>query len=40
VQQARHKLVKGQTPFLGVLLETLGRVDDRAEPGSTTPGAG
>ena len=40
VHQAGRKLVKGQTPFLGVLLETLGRVDDRARPGSTTPGAG
>jgi predicted NUDIX family NTP pyrophosphohydrolase len=40
VQRAERKLVKGQTPFLGVLLETLGQVDDGAGPGSTTPGVG
>jgi predicted NUDIX family NTP pyrophosphohydrolase len=40
VDGAGRKLVKGQTPFLAVLLETLGRVPDRAGPGSTTPTAG
>ena len=40
VQQAGRKLVKGQTPFLGVLLEALGAGDDGDGPGSTTPGAG
>jgi hypothetical protein len=39
VDQAERKLVKGQTPFLGLLLETLGRVTDHAGPGSTTPAA-
>jgi predicted NUDIX family NTP pyrophosphohydrolase len=37
VDQAERKLVNGQTPFLGLLLETLGRVADHAGPGSTTP---
>jgi predicted NUDIX family NTP pyrophosphohydrolase len=40
VHQAVRKLVKGQTPFVGVLLETLGRVADLSGPGSTTPVAG
>jgi predicted NUDIX family NTP pyrophosphohydrolase len=40
VDAAGRKLVKGQTPFLGMLLETLGRVPDRAGPGSTHPVAG
>ena len=38
VDQAGRKLVKGQTPFLGLLLESLGRVAGQAGPGSTTPG--
>jgi predicted NUDIX family NTP pyrophosphohydrolase len=40
VDGAGRKLVKGQIPFLAVLLETLGRAPDRAGPGSTTPTAG
>ena len=39
VDLAGRKLVKGQTPFLGVLLEILGRAADRNGPGSTTPAA-
>jgi predicted NUDIX family NTP pyrophosphohydrolase len=40
VDQAGRKLVKGQAPFLGLLLEALGRAADPAGPGSTTPAAG
>jgi len=40
VDRAGRKLVKGQTPFLGALLESLGRVPGRAGPGSATPAAG
>jgi predicted NUDIX family NTP pyrophosphohydrolase len=40
VDRAGRKLVKGQVPFLEVLLETLGRAADPDGPGSTTPGAG
>jgi predicted NUDIX family NTP pyrophosphohydrolase len=40
VDLAGRKLVKGQSPFLGVLLEVLGRVDEHNGPGSTTPAAG
>jgi predicted NUDIX family NTP pyrophosphohydrolase len=36
---ARHKLVKGQVPFIDALLEALARTD-RTDPGSTTPVAG
>jgi predicted NUDIX family NTP pyrophosphohydrolase len=37
VDVARHKLVKGQVPFLDVLLETLGRGPEPAGPASTMP---
>src|ERR1700734_3570579 len=37
VDGAVRKLVKGQTPFLDMLLETLGRGPDRAGPGSPHP---
>ena len=37
VDQAGRKLVKGQAPFLGALLETIGRRAGRAGPASTTP---
>jgi predicted NUDIX family NTP pyrophosphohydrolase len=40
VDLAGRKLVKGQTPFLGVLQEILGRAADRNGPASTTPAAG
>lgn len=37
VDQAGRKLVKGQTPFLGVLLEKIGPALNLEGPGSTTP---
>jgi predicted NUDIX family NTP pyrophosphohydrolase len=37
IDEARSKLVKGQVPFLDVLVEALGRGPDRSGPGSTTP---
>ena len=40
IDQARRKLVKGQAPFLDVLLEAIAPEADRAGPGSTTPAAG
>ena len=40
VDLAGRKLVKGQTPFLGALLDILGQGADRLGPGSTTPAAG
>jgi predicted NUDIX family NTP pyrophosphohydrolase len=40
VDQARRKLVKGQTPFLDVLLEAVAPGHDRVEPGPTSPGPG
>jgi predicted NUDIX family NTP pyrophosphohydrolase len=40
VDRAGRKLVKGQKAFLGVLIETLGRMTDTAGQASTTPPAG
>jgi predicted NUDIX family NTP pyrophosphohydrolase len=40
VDQAARKLVRGQTPFLGVLLEKIGSALDLEGPGSTTPAGG
>jgi predicted NUDIX family NTP pyrophosphohydrolase len=40
VDQAGRKLVKGQVPFLELLLETLRRASDPNGPGSTTSTAG
>lgn len=40
IDQARRKLVKGQAPFLNVLLEALVPAADRTDRGSTTPAAG
>jgi predicted NUDIX family NTP pyrophosphohydrolase len=40
VEAARRKLVKGQTPFVDVLLETVGRHGEQAGPGSTSPADG
>jgi predicted NUDIX family NTP pyrophosphohydrolase len=40
VDLAARKLVKGQVPFLGDLLETLGRGSDRGGAGSTTSAGG
>lgn len=37
IDQARRKLVKGQAPFLDVLLEAIAAEADRTGPGSTTP---
>ncbi len=37
IDDARRKLVKGQVPFLGVLLESIGLEPDRSHPGSATP---
>ncbi len=37
IDAARLKLVKGQVPFLSVLLETIGLGPNRSDPGSTTP---
>jgi predicted NUDIX family NTP pyrophosphohydrolase len=39
VDVARHKLVRGQVPFVDALLDALARTD-RTDPGSTTPVAG
>jgi predicted NUDIX family NTP pyrophosphohydrolase len=40
VEAARRKLVKGQAPFLDVLLEVLTPDVGRTDPGSTTPVVG
>lgn len=37
IDRARHKLVKGQAPFLDALLEAIGRGADRSDRGSATP---
>ena len=39
VDQARRKLVKGQTPFLDALLGAIASVAGRNDRGSTTPGS-
>jgi predicted NUDIX family NTP pyrophosphohydrolase len=40
IDQAERRLVKGQAPFLGTLLEIRGPGADRLDPGSTTTTAG
>src|SRR5271170_4143105 len=39
IDQARRKLVKGQTPFLDALLEAIAPAAGRIDRGSTTPAA-
>jgi predicted NUDIX family NTP pyrophosphohydrolase len=39
IDEARRKLVKGQAPFIDLLLESIAPGSERSGPGSTLPGA-